>query len=563
MDIGCGTGLLSLYAANVACVKSIYAVEYCKIMSKISSEVFAENVRGAVVTLLTKHSMDLKVGEDLPTKVSLVVSETLDSGVFGEGILDSLIHAKNHLLEPDGIIVPWSVVIYVAGYKSMTLSSNQFLMNDTLQEYIFLNNFRLVARKDEPYDAEYVDKIFHFKLVTNSVETIQVEFNDLISMQQYFDGSMIHKFDLQSIVNNDYLDGFVVWFQLYLNDRTEHTSDENVISTEPKSGSCWPQAIFKLKERILIEKDQVLELSMSCKDGVLKIHHELDLNLEKIDVEIDKDAMKFLNDEEYLQELEFAVGSYRNKFTNGLDLSPFPYVGLVMLKDSRLDKLWCHIINEDVIRKIALKNLIDPSRLVFIDDDPAIDVTFELIILHPFHQLGDLDSRLICNYSKYRDRLTANGLMIPQRVTLFGELINSEWLVDSSRITDVKVKRFKIDKFINEFATETYLDIDIKMECEKLTSAFKISEIYFDNELHETAVNVPLRNINLPIHAILYHHKIQLTSRSPVIATNRNTKLSYFKLSAQVLPNEFSANAASVYVAFTQNSGIVKCDVVP
>lgn len=563
MDIGSGTGLLSMYAANVASVKRIYAVECSEIMAKIANEVFEQNARGAFVKLLTKHSTDLKVGEDIPSKVSLIISETLDSGVFGEGVLDTLIHAKHHLLKYDGVIVPWSVVVYVAGYKSMNLASNQILLNDTFQEYLFLDNFRLVARRDEPYDAEYVDKIADFKIVTNNEQTIDVEFNEIISMRQHFDGSVVHKFDLQSTVSNDYLDGFIVWFNLYLNDKTEHPSDDNIISTESKSGSCWPQAIFKLNERVLLEKDQVLELSLSCKDGILKIHHDLDINPEQIDLEVDNDALKFINDESYLRELEFTVSKHGSKFINCLDLSPFPYVGLMMLKDSRLDKLWCHKRNEQLIKKIALKNLIDEEKLVFIDTNPTnLCTKFELIIIHPFHPLGDLDSQLVCDYSKYKELLTANGLIIPQKITLFGELIHSDWLVDSCRITDVNVKRFKIDKFINDFATETHLDIDESLDCEKLTSAFKISEIFFDNELHESTVNVPMRNINLPIHAILYHHKIELTIRAPVIATNRKAKFSCFKRSAQVLPNEIYVDSASATVSFIQNSGIVKCDVV-
>lgn len=33
-------------------------------------------------------------------RVSLVVTETVDAGLFGEGIIESLIHAWHHLLLP-------------------------------------------------------------------------------------------------------------------------------------------------------------------------------------------------------------------------------------------------------------------------------------------------------------------------------------------------------------------------------------------------------------------------------------------------------------------------------
>lgn len=558
MDIGCGTGLLSMYAANVAKIRSIYAIECSEIMSKMSTEVFKENVRGKVVALITKHSMDVKVAEDIPEEVSLIFSETLDSGVFGEGILETLIHAKKHLLQPDGKIVPWKVKIFVAGYKSRSLTSNQILLNETFHEYLFIDNLHLIGKRDEPYDAEYTDKILDFKFVTSIAETLEVNFNDLNSMQQHFDGLIVKNFQLQSEVNHDFLDGFVAWFKLYLNENDE----DNVISTELQSGSCWNQAIFKLKERVSLKKQQVLSLSMSCKEGVLKIHHELDLDPEKTYFEVDPNVLRFINDEDFLRDLEFAVSKHKGKFINGLDMSPFPYVGLMLLKDSRLDKLWCRKSNEELVKIIASKNVIDENRFVFIDEHQVPQsVTFELIILHPFHPLGELDNQTICEYSSYRQMLHPSGLMIPHKITLYGELVNSDWLRDSCRITDIGVKRFKIDKFINEFATEVHLDLDYGLDCERLTSAFKISEIHFYDELHETNLNVLLRDNDLPIHAIFFHHKIQFSRNVEEFSTNRKTQTSCFKRTAQILKNELFVDASSVKIFFVQNSGIIKCDV--
>ena len=559
MDIGSGTGLLSLYAANVASVKKIHAIESSAIMAGMSAEIFKVNPRGKMVSLVTKHSADLVIGEDIPEKVSLIVSETLDSGVFGEGILDTLIHAKENLLTDDGKIVPWKVKIHVAGYKSKSLAMNQILVNETFREYFHLPNFRLVAKRDEPYDAEYVDAIHDFKLVTNVVDTLEVDFNDLESMQWHFDGTEVKEFQLQSEVNNDYIDGFAVWFTLYLN----KNDVENFISTKPKSNSCWNQAIFKLRQRVLIKKFQILKLSMSCKDGILKIHHDMDSVEDLIDLEVEGDMLRYLNDDEYLRELEFTVGKIKGNFENCLDFSPFPYVGMALLKDGRLKNLWCRGKSEEIIKKIAEKNVINVNCLEFIDDLTKLDgkVRFQLIILNPFYPLGDLNDEIIRDYPKYRNFLTGDGLIMPHKIILFGELINNDWLVESCRIIDVGVKRLKIDKFINNFATEIHLDLDNYFECEKLTSFFRISEIYFDDELHESSINVPMKNVNLPIQAILFHHKIQLTASSNVFSTNRKSASSCFRRTAQMLPSEVTVDKSSAKISFVQNSGIVKCDV--
>lgn len=556
MDIGSGTGLLSMYAANADGVDSIYAVECNPTMAAISSEVFKLNSNGSMVQLLKKHSMDLKVGEDIPQKVSLIVSETLDSGAFGEGILETMIHAKQHLLEPDGKIVPWKVKIHVAGYKSKSLGTSQILMNETFYEYFFIGKYRLVGKRDEPYDAEHVDKITDFSLVTESEETLEVNFNDLKSMQEHLDGTTVKEFQLQSNVSNDYLDGFVAWFTLYLNEKTV----ENVITTEPKSGSCWNQAVFKLRERILLQRHQILKLSISCKNGVLKIIHDIDCKADKIDFEVDNNVLRFLNDENYLQELEFAVTEYKNEIVNMMDLSPFPYAGLLLLKDGRIKKLWSWKTNKDLVKMIASKNLIPESSLMFIDDvDPNLKEKFQVIIVHPFHALGDLDDRQICEFKKFQTLLDDKGLVIPSKITLYGELINSDWLLDSCRVTNDEVRELEIATFINQYATEVHLDIDSSLDCERLASAFKISEIYFDDELHENKrVEVRMRNINLPIHAILLYYRIELIKNSRQIATNSKSKTSHFKQSCQVLTKEKQVEGMNAIFSFLQNYGIFK-----
>jgi hypothetical protein len=293
------------------------------------------------------------------------------------------------------------------------------------------------------------------------------------------------------------------------------------------------------------------------------IHHELDYDAVKIDFEVEPEVLRFLNDDAYLGELEYAASKINRKAVNCLDLSPFPYVGLLLLKDHQLEKLWCHKKNEKLIKLIASKNVIAESSLEFVDDAAVhLGTKFQLIIVHPIHPLGDFDNQVLCDYQKYKQLLSEGGLIIPKKITLFGELINSEWLMQFCRITDVGVQRLKVNKFINSYATVNHLDLDYSLDCERLSNAFKISEIFFDDELHEKTFEVPMRNINLPIHAILYHHMIQLVESSPEFSTNRKSKSSSFKRAAQILTKELTVNATGVTVSFMQNSGIVKCDVL-
>lgn len=556
IDIGTGTSLLSLYAAECENVSSITAIESDNVMFEIATKVIDENNLSDRIKIANKTSTDIIVGKDIESKASLIFSEILDCGAFGEGILDTFIHAKENLLTPNGKFVPHKVVINVAGYNSRSLCTNYILLNETFNEYIFLDKYRLVAERTEPYDAEYIDNVKDFRIITSTACPLEIDFNSIKSMNQHFDGIIMKNFQLQSDEHTQ-LDGFVVWFELHLNEK----DSSNVITT--KSNTCWNQAIFKLRERVMLQKYEIIKLTMSCRDGILKIDHNIDEHLDTVDLLVDPYVLQFLNDEDYLQALEYAATNNKdNQILNCLDLSPFPYIGFLMLKESRAESLWCDKKNESVLKLLAVKNCIDIKKFNFIDENESstLDGRFELIILNPFHELGDLNSRVCTNYAFYQKMLSnEKSVLIPYKISLFGELINSFWLASSCRVVNENVKNFNIDKYINEYSTELFLDIEHFHDYEKLTDEFRIANIVMDDDYHEKYVQVLMRNINLPCTAVLLSFKVQLTMRiNREFSTQRKGKNCFFKKFAHVLPAEKFINSTHAKIRFQQNYGIVK-----
>lgn len=66
LDVGTGTGLLSLYAKNAGAIK-IYACECSEVMTRIAKEVFESN-DASDIKLIPKPSFDLKVPTDIPER---------------------------------------------------------------------------------------------------------------------------------------------------------------------------------------------------------------------------------------------------------------------------------------------------------------------------------------------------------------------------------------------------------------------------------------------------------------------------------------------------------------
>lgn len=101
LDIGTGTGILSMIAVQAGAIE-VYACEKSKVMCQLARDVLQSNNMSNHIILIQKQSTEMKIPKDMPKRVSLVITETFDAGLFGEHVLLTLQHAwKNLLLPPN------------------------------------------------------------------------------------------------------------------------------------------------------------------------------------------------------------------------------------------------------------------------------------------------------------------------------------------------------------------------------------------------------------------------------------------------------------------------------
>ncbi|HEY0639343.1 MAG TPA: 50S ribosomal protein L11 methyltransferase [Pseudonocardiaceae bacterium] len=105
LDVGTGSGLLALMAARAG-ARHVVACEAQPFVSEVAERIIRQAGYGDAVTVLSKRSTDMRVPGDLPRRADLLVTETVDCGLLGEGILGTIAHAREHLLAADAVIVP-------------------------------------------------------------------------------------------------------------------------------------------------------------------------------------------------------------------------------------------------------------------------------------------------------------------------------------------------------------------------------------------------------------------------------------------------------------------------
>ncbi|KAL5114045.1 Ribosomal protein arginine N-methyltransferase rmt3 [Pleosporales sp. CAS-2024a] len=105
LDVGCGTGILSLFCARAG-AKKVFAVDNSGIAVR-AKEIIAKNgyqdrievIQGRVEDFNTQRL----IGKE---KVDIIISEWMGYGLLFEGMLDSVLRARDMYLKPEGILVP-------------------------------------------------------------------------------------------------------------------------------------------------------------------------------------------------------------------------------------------------------------------------------------------------------------------------------------------------------------------------------------------------------------------------------------------------------------------------
>lgn len=113
LDIGAGTGILSIFAARAG-AKHVYAVENAEIAG-FAKEIIAKNGLSDKITVLKGKMEEV----ELPVpKVDIIISEWMGYFLLYEGMLDSVLFARDKYLDKKkGKMLPDRAQIFFAGLE--------------------------------------------------------------------------------------------------------------------------------------------------------------------------------------------------------------------------------------------------------------------------------------------------------------------------------------------------------------------------------------------------------------------------------------------------------------
>lgn len=100
LDLGCGTSILSMFAATAG-AKKVYALDQSEVIYH-AMDIIRENNLHNVIKPIKGRLENTKLEE----KIDIIVSEWMGYFLLFEGMLDSVIYARDHYLKPGGLLLP-------------------------------------------------------------------------------------------------------------------------------------------------------------------------------------------------------------------------------------------------------------------------------------------------------------------------------------------------------------------------------------------------------------------------------------------------------------------------
>ena len=112
LDVGCGTGILSMFAARAG-AKKVYAVE-CSAIVEQCRQIVADNGFAETIEVIRGKMEDIVLPVD---QVDIIISEWMGYFLLYESMLDTVLYARDKYLRPGGLLLPDKAVLYVCAIE--------------------------------------------------------------------------------------------------------------------------------------------------------------------------------------------------------------------------------------------------------------------------------------------------------------------------------------------------------------------------------------------------------------------------------------------------------------
>lgn len=194
LDVGCGTGILSLFSAKTG-ARKVYAVDKSGI-ADYAKKIVEKNGYSDTIDVIQGGMEELT----LPEKVDVIVSEWMGYCLLYETMLPSVISARDRFMNPGGTMFPNKASIFITGFEDSSYVKRKFGFWDDIC------GVKLPATKKCAMMEPLVEVAPEQGIVTDDSKLIDFDLNTVTAEELSFEAP----FSLTPLESTE-LSGFVVW----------------------------------------------------------------------------------------------------------------------------------------------------------------------------------------------------------------------------------------------------------------------------------------------------------------------------------------------------------------
>lgn len=268
LDVGCGTGILSMFCAKAG-AKKVYAVDNSDIIQMAISNAF-ENGLADQITFIRGKIEDISLPVD---KVDIIISEWMGYALTFESMIDSVLVARDRFLAPSGIMAPSETRLV------LTATTNTELLEEPIDFWSDVYGFKMNGMKDASYKGVSVQVVP--QTYVNAKPVVFARFNMHTCKVQ--DVSFTSPFSL-IIDNEGPLCAFTLWFDTYFTTTRTQPIPEAIdeacgFTTGPQgTPTHWKQCVLLLRNRPFLQKGTRVEGTISFSKNK-KNNRDLDISV--------------------------------------------------------------------------------------------------------------------------------------------------------------------------------------------------------------------------------------------------------------------------------------------
>eukprot|EP00549_Striatella_unipunctata_P015881 CAMPEP_0118700664 /NCGR_PEP_ID=MMETSP0800-20121206/16726_1 /TAXON_ID=210618 ORGANISM="Striatella unipunctata, Strain CCMP2910" /NCGR_SAMPLE_ID=MMETSP0800 /ASSEMBLY_ACC=CAM_ASM_000638 /LENGTH=401 /DNA_ID=CAMNT_0006601309 /DNA_START=10 /DNA_END=1215 /DNA_ORIENTATION=- len=239
LDVGCGTGILSMFAAQAG-AKHVYGIDSSSIVEQAKE-----------IVRLNNFSHEVEEVEIPVPQVDIIISEWMGYFLLYESMLDTVLFARDKWLVPDGLLFPDRAVMYICAMEDAKVKEER------IEYWNNVYGFDMSPIKEIALKEPTVDVVDPQAIVTNSETILNIDLKTCTSKDLEFSSS----FRLTA-TRNDYVHALVAYFECAFTQIHKPLG----FSTAPYAKyTHWKQTIFYLPNALTVCEGEELVGRVSCR----------------------------------------------------------------------------------------------------------------------------------------------------------------------------------------------------------------------------------------------------------------------------------------------------------